>query len=262
MQEFGTPDHRDVPVAPAVVASACFPFFFRPMWIGDDMYVDGGLVSTHSAWIFDNDREDNPAFLPTVGFRLVSGPLGETERLAPTSMVEFMQRVVQTLLSRSHRLEERRIDDYYRIPLTAEIPTLLFDDLRAHAHELVLAGHDCVVRYFRENVGPQDPGYMSRVLLAAVRALIAEHQWLDRVRAAVILPIGDGRWANTVYSANMDNDGDDRLRVRVDSRGIGACLRRREPVYLRRPLIDLSDAGVDKYEITRRNPIFLRHTDL
>jgi NTE family protein len=252
MQEFGTPDHHDLPVAPAVVASACYPFFFRPLWIGDDMYVDGGLVSTHPAWIFDDEREDDPAFLPTFGFRLVGDPLDLAERIAPTSMVEFAQRVVQTLVSRSPRLEERRIDDYYRIPLTAKIPTLSFEDLRAHAHEIVLAGHDCVVQYFNENPGPQNPDYMSRVLFETVRALIAEHQWRDRVRASVIVPIGEGRRAKIIYSVNMDNDSDDRLSVQVDSCGIGACLRRREPVYLRRPLIDLSESGVDKHEITRR----------
>jgi hypothetical protein len=50
----------------------------------------------------------------------------------------------------------------------------------------------------------------------------------------------------------MEHDGDDRLRVRVDGHGVGACLRRREPVYVRRPMIDVREAGVDKYEITVR----------
>lgn len=253
MQEFGGPDDRDLPVAPAVVASACFPFFFRPVRIGGDMYVDGGLVSNLPAWIFDDEREDNPAYLPTFGFRLVNDPLVVTEPVAPTSMVEFMRRLVQTMLSSSRRLEERRIDDYFGIDLTAEIPTLSFDNLRARAHELVLAGRDCVRRFFRENIGPQDPDHMSRVLRAAVGELRAEYQWHDRrVRASVILPIGDGRWASTVYSAHMDNDGDDRLRVRVDGYGVGACLRLREPVYIRRKEIDLKEAGVNKYEITVR----------
>jgi NTE family protein len=252
MQEFGRLDDRDLPVAPAVVASACFPFFFRPVRMGHDMYVDGGLVSNLPAWIFDVEREDNPAYLPTFGFRLVNDPLVVSEPLAPTSMVEFLRSLVHTQLSSSRRLEERRIDDYFGINLTAEIPTLSFGDLRVRAHELVLAGRDCVERFFRENIGPQDPDYMSWVLRAAVGELKAEYEWRDRVRASVILPIGDGRWASTVYSAHMENDGDDRLRVRLDGYGIGACLRLREPVYVRRPEVDLKEAGIDKYEIAVR----------
>jgi NTE family protein len=232
MQEFGTPDRRDRPVAPAVIASACFPFFFTPIRINDDIYVDGGLVSNLPAWIFDDEREDDPAFLPTFGFRLIGDPLVVTQPLVPTSMLGFMQRVMQTVLSAPRRLEERRIDDYDPIDLTAEIPTLSFDDLPARAPDLLRTGRACVKSFFRDNIGPQDPAHMSQVLRAAVDELRREYEWHDRrVRAAVLLPVGNGRSASTVYSAYMDDDGDDRLRVRLDGLGIGACLRLREPVY-------------------------------
>jgi NTE family protein len=252
MREFGGHDDRNLPVAPAVVASACFPFFFKPVRIGDDMYVDGGLVSNLPAWIFDDERADDPAFLPTFGFRLVGDPLVVTQPLAPTSMLKFIRRVVQTLLSGSRRLEERRIDDYYGIDLSAEIPPLSFGDVRAHAAELVSTGRACVERFFRDNIGPRDPSHMSHVLRAVVNELKAEYQWLDRVRAAVILPTGDGRWARTCYTAHMEHDGDDRLRVRLDGYGIGACLRLREPIYIRRPELDPSAVGVNKYEVAVR----------
>jgi NTE family protein len=252
VQEFGGSGDRDVPVAPAVVASACFPFFFKPVRIGDDMYVDGGLVSNLPAWIFDDEREDEPGFLPTFGFRLVTASLVVTEPRAPTSMIDFMQRVVQMLLSGSRRLEERRIDDYYGIDLTAEIQTLSFGDVGARAAELVATGRACVERFFRDNIGPQDPHRMEQVLRAVVSELKAEYEWRDRVRAAVILPIANSRWARTCYSAHMDHDGDDRLRVRLEGHGIGACLRLREPVYIRRPQLDPDETGVNKYEVSLR----------
>jgi NTE family protein len=252
VKEFGGPDDRDLPVAPAVVASACFPLFFRPLCLGDHMHVDGGLASNLPAWIFDDEREDDPTFIPTFGFRLVSDPLVVTASVAPASMVEFVQRVVQTTLSSTRRLEERRIDDYYAIDLTAQVPTLSFDDMRARAPELVSAARNCVERFFRENIGPQDPNHMSRVLRAAVEELKREYEWRDRVRAAIILPNSNRRWASTVYSAHMEHDGDDRLRVRLDGLGVGVCLHRREPVYIRRPFVDLAGAGVNKYEINAR----------
>ena len=93
---------------------------------------------------------------------------------------------------------------------------------------------------------------MSRVLRAAVGELRAEYDWSDPVRAAVIVPDGSGRWASTFYSAHMERHGDDRLRVRLDRLGVGTCLRRREPVYIRRNRVDLGRNDVDKYEFTRR----------
>ena len=99
LRDFGGLADRDLPVAPAVAASACYPLFFRPVRIGDGVYVDGGLVSNLPAWVFDDEREEDPTFLPTFGFRLVGDPLASKETADPTSMVEFIQRLLQTLLA-------------------------------------------------------------------------------------------------------------------------------------------------------------------
>jgi hypothetical protein len=100
---------------------------------------------------------------------------------------------------------------------------------------------------------------MSSVLRTLVAELRSEYDWPDKVRAAVILPTTNGQWARICYSAFMDSDGDDRLRVRVDGLGIGTCFRLREPIYIKRDSLNLNEASINKYEIGAR-PADMKYT--
>lgn len=263
MREFGGLDDADVPVAPAVMASACFPFFFTPVALENEMLVDGGIVSNMPAWIFDTDREADKVPLPTFGFRLLEATategVGQTAgsadsgRSPPANFLAFAGRLMDTMRSGASRLQERRIEDYYGIDLTTRIKTLAFHELPERAPEAVKEGRACVLQFFERTIGPQDPGLMAEVLRTVVKHLQQRHSWTERVRASVLLPPSEGgAWARTIYSAYMDPDGDDRLRVRLDAWGVGACLARREPVYIRRDRVDTRAAGFDKYELAVR----------
>lgn len=233
MRTFGFPGDERLSVASAAVASACFPFFFRPVRDGDRMFVDGGLISNLPVWLFDDERDDDTSHLPTFGFRLVNDALVAHPAEPPTQFLRFAQRMAQTLLSGARNLEERRVDYYHGIDLRARIGTLSFDAVRETAPKLVEDARRSVEEYFKREVGPQDPAHMKRVLTAVVNLLAEHYDWgAERVRAHVILPELDGRHAMTIYTCNMDSDADDHLRVRTDVDGVGAAFRLREPVYV------------------------------
>jgi NTE family protein len=255
MRTFGFPGDERLTVASAAVASACFPFFFRPVRDGDRMFVDGGLVSNLPVWLFDDERDDETSHLPTFGFRLVNDALVAQAAEAPTQFLRFSQRMAQTLLSGARNLEERRVSYYHGIDLRARIGTLSFDTVRHAAPLLVDEGRRSVEEYFEREVGPQDPVRMQRVLTAVVNVLAEHYDWMgERVRAHILLPDINGRHAMTIYSCNMDNDADDHLRVRTDADGVGAAFRLREPVYVDTHAPRQTGQEALKYELSARPP--------
>ena len=253
IERFGFPGDENLAVAPATIASACYPFFFRPVISGADMFVDGGLLSNLPVWLFDDERDDDTSHLPTFGFRLINDALVPKDQVAPTRFFSYAQRILQTLSSGGRDLEERRIDYYHGIDLPARIGMLSFKEARAEAPRLVETARTSVEEYFRREVGPQDPEQMRRVLMLVVDLLSEHYGWRgERVRAHILLPEADGRHARTVYSCNMDSDADDHLRVRTDVDGVGAVFRLREPVYVvSRPGAVIAP-GALKYEMKAR----------
>ena len=254
-EKFGFAGDEALPVAPAAVASACFPLFFRPMVRGPHMFLDGGLVSNLPVWLFDEERDDEASHLPTFGFRLVNDALIAKTNAAPSRFFPFSRRVVQTVLSGSRNLEERQIQYYHGIDLPVSVDTLSFDAARLAAPQLVIDSERCVVEYLAQFIGPKDPEKMQRVLSIAIGELIDALDWRgNRVRAHILLPDADARHATTIYSLNMADCPDDHLRVRTDVDGIGAVFRLREPVYADIAGDRPADTSVLKYEIGVRPP--------
>lgn len=253
VHKFGFAGDEQVPIAPAAVASACFPFFFRPVIQDSDIFVDGGLVSNLPVWLFDEERDDEESHLPTFGFRLVNDVLVAQRADLPVRFVPFVMRTVQTLASGGRSLEERRVEYYHGIDLPAEIGTLSFAQVRTRAADLVNEARISIEEYFEREVGPQDPDRMRQVLSLVVNELSDHYDWRgERVRAHVLLPDVDGRHARTIYSYNMSDDADDHLRVRTDGNGLGAVFRIREPAYFSPPRRRETGVGALKYEIAAR----------
>lgn len=253
VHKFGFAGDEQLPVAPAAVASACFPFFFLPVRQGADMFVDGGLVSNLPVWLFDDERDDEASHLPTFGFRLVNDVLVAQQADAPVRFLPFVMRMVQTLASGGRSLEERRVEYYHGIDLRAQIGTLSFAQVRASAADLVNEARISIEQYFEREVGPQDPDRMRQVLSLVVNELSDHYDWRgERVRAHVLLPDVDGRHATTIYSFNMDDDADDHLRLKTDGEGIGAVFRIREPAYFSPPQRRETGVGALKYEMAMR----------
>ena|GEM_PF-791937 len=271
VHQFGTRGDENLPIAPAVMASACFPFFFQPVSIAANMFVDGGLVSNLPVWLFDDERDDDTRHLPTFGFRLINDTLLADEKASPKSFFGFGRRIMQTLLSGARNLEERRVDYYHAIDLTARIGTLSFATLRDDAPAVVRAGRNCVDDYFDREVGPQDPARIERILDHMLNELVEHYEWRNElVRAHVLLPEPSGRFARTMYSCHMEADGDDHLRVRLDTEGAGSVFRYKEPIYLKLDELEAGPGNPLKYELAARPrsvayqyaiPIFRKDTE-
>jgi NTE family protein len=65
---FSVETTADTSVAFGVRASMSIPFFFVPLANGDELLVDGGVLSNFPAWVFQQQQEKHP--LPILGFRL------------------------------------------------------------------------------------------------------------------------------------------------------------------------------------------------
>lgn len=231
---FGGSGDQDVAVAEAVAASACFPFYFQPVRIGGSEFVDGGLISNLPAWVFDGERQALSGMVPTLGFRLVQEPTvpspGSAAREA--SFTAFLGRLLSTTLAATRTLEDRRVDDYYAVDLTAEVGTFAFDEMSASRAALVAHGRIGVEAFLDREIGPRDPEAMRVVLQVIANALRSDLDVKGRVRTYVFLPMEDGRHARIFYSAYMDGDADGRLVMRRDLPGPARCLDMRQPVLL------------------------------
>lgn len=252
MEVLGGDGHHDLPVAKAVTASACFPFLFEPVELLDGLHIDGGLVSNLPVWIFDHERNQGKSFKPTFGFRLKSELL-EPKQPAPDGFPSFLLQLIQTVQAGTRKLEQRRIDHYYPIDLEAQIDTLSLGGIQENAVSLIEEGRKCVDDYFLAKLGPRDPEHMKNVLRVVINALTERFGWQGlRVRASVLLSEPGASHARIAYSARMENDADDILRVRNDGYGVGAAFRLKEPVYVNLVAGSRADLGLDKYEFGTR----------
>ena len=248
IEKFGFAGDEALHVATATMASACFPLFFRPVVYGD-VFIDGGLLSNLPVWLFDDERDDETAHLPTFGFRLVNTLVAGTQNKPLSGLRSFGGKVFKTALSAGTNLEERRIEYYHPIDLAAPVDTLSFSTARAQAPSIVVEAKRCVEGYFEREIGPQDPVLMTQALSLVANELSAHFDWTGRrVRAHVLLPDRNGRHARTVYSYGMGDSADDHLRVRTDADGAGSVFRLKEPVYISLSSRKSLEAGALKYE--------------
>jgi NTE family protein len=247
---FGGTADADLAVADAVAASACYPGVFRPVAIGDGLFVDGGLVSNLPAWVFDAERGGDPGFVPTFGIRFVDAEVRSSGgRRGPSDFLRFARRLLDTAVSGASELESRGIDDYYPVDLAVDVPTLSFSGLRERAPAMIERGRLDVLRFFETTVGPQDPARIRRVLRVVALLLRRRLGVAGRVRAYVLMRHAAAGKARVFYSAGMDEDADDRMVLDVGDPGPASPLLMREPVLVRYRELALSSGGPHaKYE--------------
>ncbi len=231
---FGESDDHDAAVAEAVAASACFPFLFQPVRIDGSDYVDGGLISNLPAWVFDAERQALAGMVPTLGFRLVQSPTtpGAGHAAGRASFTAFLGRLLNTTLAATRTLEDRRVDDYYAVDLTADVGTFAFDQLLVSRVALVERGRAGAEAFLGREIGPRDPEAMRVVLQVVANALRTDLDVKGRVRTYVFLPLKDGSHARIFYSAFTNGDADERLVMRRDLPSPARCLNLRQPVLL------------------------------
>jgi NTE family protein len=102
-----SPEHFSV--AEAVRLSMSIPLFFEPGKLGDDLIVDGGILSNFPLWIYDKPSVGSTAAVPrwfTFGFRLVDTGIESKVKIdTPLSMLAAMFRTMMKARDRYHQRE-------------------------------------------------------------------------------------------------------------------------------------------------------------
>lgn len=241
IQVFGSDNTPDVEVAHAVSASAAFPFFFRPVRIGDHLFVDGGLVSNAPAWVLDDIRANSSILLHTVNFKLLEPKEDLLETVWPrtkeTRLLPFSRRLIPSSLNSRFILESRLIDDFHVPNLRSPVRTLDFDQIRERRQELANLGEEGVSEYYTKNIGPRLHSEMEaalRVYMDLVREILFIN---GPLRASLVQRTTFGQ-ARCVYAAGYTGDADEGMNFRVSDDTPAKVLELSEPVLIKCKEID------------------------
>ncbi|MBE9120547.1 patatin-like phospholipase family protein [Tychonema sp. LEGE 07199] len=101
---------EDFSVAEAVRLSMSIPLFFEPGKLGNDLIVDGGILSNFPLWIYDTQSGSTPVAPRwfTFGFRLVDTGLENQIKIKnPVSMLSAM---FTTMMKARDRYHQREMD--------------------------------------------------------------------------------------------------------------------------------------------------------
>jgi NTE family protein len=109
-EELGYRNAEDFSVAEAVRLSMSIPLFFEPGKLGDDLIVDGGILSNFPLWIYD--RQSDSKFVPprwfTFGFRLVD--TGIENQIKIQHPVSVLSAMFTTMMKARDRYHQREMD--------------------------------------------------------------------------------------------------------------------------------------------------------
>jgi NTE family protein len=108
-EQLHLPSAEHFSVAEAVRLSMSIPLFFEPGKLGDDLIVDGGILSNFPLWIYDKQSVGATPATPrwfTFGFRLVDTGIETKAKIdTPLSMLAAMFRTMMKARDRYHQRE-------------------------------------------------------------------------------------------------------------------------------------------------------------
>lgn len=108
---FDKKSYPQLEIAEAVRMSMSIPLFFEAYRHGQNIVVDGGLLTNYPLWVFADSKER------TIGFKLVSKNTAVPE--APSNFPDFLVSLVATMLEAHDKQDEKTIDYAW----TIHIPT-------------------------------------------------------------------------------------------------------------------------------------------
>jgi NTE family protein len=135
-----TERNEDDKVASRVLQSLSIPIFFEPYADGDNLYVDGGMLSNYPTWLFDDSD------IPTVGVRLhhKEGP-GATRN---SKVWEYFHSLVNTMLTAHDKLRISEMPGLKPIEIDARmVKSTDFHLTKDQEGELFNNGKDAVALY-------------------------------------------------------------------------------------------------------------------
>ena len=240
LRVFGDAADAEMAVSDAVVASACYPIFFQPVPIVKEHHVDGGMLSNHPAWVFDDLREIDASRTATLGFRFLDSPNLVLEGGVQPSFFTYLKKLFETSLFGASSLEIREIHNYHLLEITPEVETLDFEGLKERAPIIIDRGFRDVSQFLKANIGTRDPEDMAELLSVVATEAKAALGVQGRVHAFVVLP--SKRHLRIFYYSAFGPDIESTATIRQNIPGISSAFSRREPIYI----------DIEKMPISRR----------
>jgi NTE family protein len=241
-------------VADAVAASICLPVIFRPWKVGEELHVDGGIVSNLPAWPFDEERELDPGAL-TIAVEIES-------RSNHRSLDRFnwLPAAVPTALFGSGELNLRVAGQAEQLALPTRFELLDFDrGVAAVCQEVrdvaLAAGVRLDKRLFRLPEIYRNACQVAQVLALDGLGLTAGGRGMaPRVRVAVArLERGYVSSLRLSHSVGFEDDTDELMLLPMEGSIAGASWRRRESMVETYPLAPEFDLRGDANRLRRKN---------
>ena len=237
LQLFSAERTPGIAVADAVAASICLPIIFRPWSIGNDLHVDGGIVSNLPAWPFDEERELDPGAL-TIAVEIESRP---DQRLL--GRFNWLASAVPTALFGSGELNLRFAGQAEQLALPTTFELLDFDKgidaVTAEVRDVALAaGIRLDKRLFRLPEIYRNACQVAQVLaLDGLGLAPGGRGAAARVRVAVgRLERGYVQSLRLSHSVGFKDDTDELMLLPLAGSVAGTAWRRRESMVEAYPL--------------------------
>lgn len=135
-------------VAFAVRCSCSIPLFFEPVEAGNDLYVDGGMLSNLPAFVFADDRKDALALGGRVlGFRLD----GDAEDHPKWNIGVLITRLIDTAISGATSIQRSILENVSTVSIpTGNVSSTDFEISKENVEFLLKSGCDAVREFIRE----------------------------------------------------------------------------------------------------------------
>lgn len=235
MELFSPERTPDVAVAEAVAASISLPIIFEPPKIGDDLHMDGGIVSNLPAWSFDEERELDPEAI-TLAVEIETA----TERRV-LNKFNWAAAFIQTGLFGSAELNLRAVGQAERLLLSTSLNLLEFDLTPQRAFKEILDAERAATTnldkwLFRRPEMYRDACKTTKALVDDVLETVLE-QRNPGVRVAIAAPDrGHTRSLRLRYSTGYDGYNDEGMLLPIDGTVVGQAWATKESWFEVSPL--------------------------
>ncbi len=253
----------DVAVADAVIASICIPGLFEAHQIGNDLHVDGGLVSNLPAWPFDEERELDPDAL-TIAFEIT-----ENKPEAPVRGKKWIRAAIKTALFGSGELNLRANGRSELVELRTDIGVLDFDltkeqmlkavaDADAAASKRLVERVTTIPNIYRKACEATRQSF--ETLFESQPTLLKGGRRRGHVRVA--LAIRDPQYFQSLrlrYGAGYRGHTDERLLLPIEGTIVGQAWAERVPQFAMTEALE--KYGIDAFVDTYRRSLVWRELE-
>lgn len=240
-----------IAVADAVAASICLPIIFEPWRIGNDTFVDGGIVSNLPAWPFDEERELDPQALT------IAVEIADTSNAPVVGPFNWIPSAIRTALFGSGELNLRVSGQAEQLVLESSLNLLEFDLTQEQALQEVRDGEAAASvrldkRLFRRPELYRNACEVTRGLAEDVIESALEIN-AKKVRVAIAVPDHDYHHSLRLrFSTGYEAYADEGMLVPIEGSVLGKAWKSQESRFELAPFPPELDLPGDANRLRRK----------